>query len=174
MACPDIQIRESIKEDLPALEALYPAAFPDEDLLPLVRQLVDNRHDVLSLIGVAGGNVVAHAAFSECGIEGRGTGVALLGPVAVSPDWQRQGIGRHLIDEGVERVRTMGHARVLVLGDPEYYGRLGFTADDAVMPPYQLPEEWRSAWQSIKLLAAPLSGTLLVPEPWRPAALWLP
>ena len=33
----NIEIRESVQVDLSAIESLYPAAFPDEDLLPLVR-----------------------------------------------------------------------------------------------------------------------------------------
>ena len=65
---------------------------------------------------------------------------------------------------------------VCVLGDPAYYGRFGFEPDDRVAPPYPLPQEWRSAWQSLSLCGndRPARGTLSVPPPWRQPALWAP
>ncbi len=174
MIAPAVQVRESTRNDLPALESLYPAAFREEDLLPLVRQLVAERPDVNSIVAEADGGVVAHAAFSDCGVDGRAARVALLGPAAVSPDWQRRGLGGKLIRSGIERTIEAGFARVMVLGDPGYYRRFGFEADTEVKPPYELPEKWRTAWQSIRLSDANVAGTLMVPEPWRPKELWLP
>ncbi|WP_416897627.1 MAG: GNAT family N-acetyltransferase [Minwuia sp.] len=170
-----IGIRESVPDDLTALEALYPAAFPEEDLLPLVRQLADGRDGILSLVAVLEDSIVAHLALSACGIAGTDHRVALLGPAAVAPGRQGEGIGDALIRDGLDRLRKAGFVRVQVLGDPNYYSRFGFRPDRDVRPPYRLPDEWRDAWQFQPLDGnAAISGDLTVPEPWLPEALWQP
>ena len=78
----------------PASTPSYRDAFPDEDLLPLVRELMADPERVLSLVATARGAAAAHIAFTACGIDGRPDKVALLGPLAVAPDRQRQGVGR--------------------------------------------------------------------------------
>ncbi|MGB0627212.1 MAG: hypothetical protein ACPGQ5_11645 [Alphaproteobacteria bacterium] len=49
----NIEIRESDPADTAAIERLYPAAFPDEDLLPLLRNLLADRDDVTSRVATA-------------------------------------------------------------------------------------------------------------------------
>ena len=51
-----------------------------------------------------------------------------LAPVAVLPLFQRKGIGSELIHAGIERCKERRMAAVIVLGDPRYYGRFGFTS----------------------------------------------
>ena len=64
---------------------------------------------------------------------------------------------------------------VCVLGDPEYYSRLGFAEETGIEPPYPLPEEWLGAWQSRPLGSAPsATGTLSLPSAWMHAELWGP
>ncbi len=50
----------------------------------------------------------------------------LLGPLAVEPSRRSQGIGRALIDQGLERAAELGHGLVLLVGDLPYYSRAGF------------------------------------------------
>ncbi len=171
-----IDIRESLADDVAAIEALYPKAFPDEDLLPLVRSLLEEESLVLSLVGMAGEVLAGHVLFTTCGLAGKTASVALLGPIAVAPDRQRRGIGGALVRAGLQRLNNAGTQRVCVLGDPAYYGRFGFAPDDRIAPPYPLPEEWRGAWQSLSLRTGepPLQGQLSVPQPWRQPALWAP
>ena len=65
----------------------------------------------------------------------------LLGPVAVHPTHQGEGIGAWLIREGIERARARGWQRMLLVGDAPYYGRFGFARLSAVtMPPPTNPE----------------------------------
>lgn len=171
-----IDIRESLPTDATSIEELYPNAFPDEDLLPLVRDLLREEPVVLSLVGIADKTVVGHVIFTTCGIAGRPEKVALLAPLAVAPAWQRRGIGSALAHAGVRRLEAAGTSHVYVLGDPAYYSRLGFVPEDSVAPPYPLPEEWRGAWQSLGLGGdkPPLHGKLSVPQTWRQPALWAP
>ncbi len=170
------EIRESLPGDQPAIEALYPAAFPDEDLLPLVRALLQDKEAVLSLVAMQGSSLAGHVAFTHCRMSGNSSGIALLGPLAVEPARQRQGIGSTLVRTGLQRLGNAGVAQVTVLGDPAYYARFGFAPESRVAPPYALPSEWRGAWQSLTLAraAASLEGTLSVPPPWRDQALWAP
>ena len=73
-----LETRESLPGDLTSIEALYPQAFPDEDLRPLVEDLLRDRQDVLSLVGIIGEALVGHAVFTTCGLAGRRDKVALL------------------------------------------------------------------------------------------------
>lgn len=174
--CIGIDVREGGQSERALIEALYPKAFPDEDLLPLVRDLLGEDAGVLSLVGLAGEALAGHVLFTTCGIVGRADSVALLGPLAVDPDRQRRGIGSALIRAGLRHLEDTSTIRVCVLGDPAYYGRFGFQAEDDVTPPYPLPNEWCGAWQSLDLDRSkpPLRGRLAVPKPWRPHALWAP
>ncbi len=171
-----LEIRESRPDDATGIEQLYPGAFPDEDLLPLVRELLGQESIVLSLVGIADQALAGHVLFTPCNLAEIPETVALLGPLAVAPAWQRQGVGTTLVGTGLQRLESAGMARVYVLGDPAYYSRFGFAPDAGVKPPYPLPEAWRDAWQSLGLRGdkTPLSGQLSVPPPWRRRALWGP
>lgn len=170
MTCP--KARASKPTDLPGLEALYPVAFPDEDLVALMRALTVEP-DVLSLVLDQSGEVIGHVVFTPCRIADSRATLALLGPLAIHPQWQKQGLGGSLVREGLARLRKQGAVGVLVLGDPDYYGRFGFVAEPDIAPPHPLPAEWAGAWQSLALGDEPLSeGQLKVPTVWDDPKLW--
>jgi putative acetyltransferase len=172
----DIEIRESAAGDRAAIEALYPEAFPQEDLLPLVAALLREGHGVLSLVAQRGRSLLGHGAFTMCRVEGSNARAVLLGPLAVAAAAQQRGVGSAIVRAGLERLKREGVAWVFVLGDPAYYRRFGFAPENLVAPPYALPEEWRDAWQSVSLGGGrPLAGgKLSVPTVWRKPALWGP
>lgn len=169
-----IEISDSVPQDSAAIELLYPAAFPDENLLPLVRDLLQDSAIGISLVATIDSQIVGHVIFTRCGITGSSVNVSLLGPLAVLPDRQRQGIGSAIVRAGLQRLEDAGVRLVCVLGDPAYYGRLGFVPESSVKPPYDLPAEWEGAWQSQNLgnTRAPDVGTLSVPRQWRQPELW--
>ena len=78
----------------------------------------------LSLVAEREGEVVGHVAFSSA-LVGGDSGWLALGPVAVRPDRQREGIGARLIEAGLAQLRG-GAPGCVVLGDPGYYARFGF------------------------------------------------
>jgi putative acetyltransferase len=120
--------------------------------------------------------LAGHIIFTPCGLDHGNDRVALLGPLAVMPSLQRQGIGRALIRAGFDRLAQGRVRRVLVLGDPAYYGRFGFLPEDSILPPYDLPAAWAAAWQSIPLGAdgVRIAGKLRPPVAWLQPALWSP
>lgn len=146
-----VEIRQSPVAGMPASEHLYPAAFPDEDLVPLVRRLLMHDPRILSLVAQAGQHVAGHILFKLCGITNSDIQAALLAPLAFAPEHQRQGIGTALISESLHQLESGGVGQVFVLGDPAYYDRSGFKPETGAAPPYPLPEQWRQAWQSLSI-----------------------
>jgi putative acetyltransferase len=159
-----------------ALDALYRAAFPEEDLLPLLADLSEDRATVRSLCGLVGEDLVAHCVFTLCTLGGEDQPAALLGPLAVAPRWQRKGFGTALMRHGFKTLGDSRVSQIFVLGDPNYYRPIGFRAEEAVRPPFPLPPDWREAWQSLILEGqAPSNpGKLIVPKVWRRPELWAP
>jgi predicted N-acetyltransferase YhbS len=63
-------------------------------------------------------------------LEGAEEVMTLVGPVAVDPACQRSGIGRALMARLIDAAHTHGHDALIMIGDPEYYGRFfGFSAE---------------------------------------------
>lgn len=170
------EIRESAPAESGAIESLYPEAFPDEDLLPLVRDLLQDSAVTTSLVGVIESLIVGHAIFTKCAVTGTNFRAALLGPLAVAPAWQKQGIGSAIVRTGLRRLAETDVSLVFVLGDPAYYKRFGFLPDSRVEPPFRLPVEFNDAWQSQSVgnIKAAISGKLSVPRQWLQPALWAP
>ena len=77
----------------------------------------------------------------------------LLGPVAVHPTRQGEGLAGHLIAASMDCAQAQGWARVMLVGDAPYYGRFGFEQlEGVVMPPPTNPER--------------VLGHALVPDAW--------
>lgn len=169
-----LEVRPSRPADAAALDMLYGAVFPDEELRPMVRALEALDADVISLIADAEGAVVGHVAFTLCGVAGADVRVALLGPLAVHPSWRKRGLGAALVRAGLADAAEAQARGALVLGDPAYYARFGFAPERRIAPPYALPDGWADAWRSLSLTEAPLEldGELLAPPPWRRPELW--
>lgn len=70
----------------------------------------------------------------------------LLAPIGVLPEYQRGfGVGRELMQAGIEQLRSMGTEAIFVLGVPTYYPQYGFTPTDKQTPYPDLltiPESW--------------------------------
>lgn len=172
----DLHIRKSDADDLPSLARLYGAAFPSEDLSPLLRDLMFEPDVALSLAGNVQGCLCAHVAFTRCSVAHCAASFALLGPLAVSDPQRGKGIGGALVRHGLDVMRDAGTAAIFVLGNPRFYSRLGFATEAAILPPYALPEAWQGAWQSLALLTPPhgCRGLLRVPPAWMRPGLWAP
>lgn len=80
----------------------------------------------ISLVAERSNQVIGHIAFSPVQLSDGSTHWYGLGPVAVLPALQHQGIGKALIHSGLAALQALGAAGCVVLGDPNYYGRFGF------------------------------------------------
>ena len=70
-----------------------------------------------------------------------GAPVLLLGPIAVHPTRQGEGLGALLIRDSLDRAARAGWARVMLVGDAPYYARMGFgKLVDVTMPPPTNPD----------------------------------
>ena len=123
-----IRIRSELPEDVEAIYSLNEEAFEGTAEANLVNSLRTSNAMTLSLVAIKNNEIVGHIAFSPVTIESDQATVNAVGlaPMAVSPEFQRSGIGSQLVEEGLNRIRTAGHDLVVVLGHPEYYPRFGF------------------------------------------------
>jgi putative acetyltransferase len=119
-----IEIRDEQPDDIAAIRAVNLEAFGQADEGRIVDALRANGAATLSLVAVDNGTVVGHIMFSPLSVGAvQGAG---LGPMAVRPTQQRQGIGSRLVEAGVARLRASGCPFIVVLGHPEFYPRFGF------------------------------------------------
>ena len=70
------------------------------------------------------------------------TQLVLVGPVAVHPDRQNEGHGSRLMQRMLEAALDIGDPPMVMVGDAEYYGRFGFSADATAG--WQMPGPWES------------------------------
>ena len=80
----------------------------------------------VSLVAEASGRVIGHIAFSPVALSDGTPAWYGLGPVSVLPPFQRQGVGRALIHEGLARLKAMGAQGCCLVGHPDYYRQFGF------------------------------------------------
>lgn len=177
-----MHITEATTHDLDHVLAVERAAFGQEEEATLTAELLGDAsaQPSLSLLAWDGERPIGHILFTAARIEGAGEGisVALLAPLAVVPEAQRQGVGGALIEHGLAELRRRGVALVFVLGHPEYYPRHGFepAGVQGLDAPYPIPEELAGAWMVQALQPGVLGevrGTVICadalskPEYWR-------
>jgi len=80
----------------------------------------------LSLVAEIAGRITGHIAFSPVTISDGAKDWYGLGPISVLPGYQKQGIGKALVNEGVSLLKEMGGQGCALVGDPNYYNRFGF------------------------------------------------
>lgn len=83
----------------------------------------------LCFVAEAGGRLAGAVYYSKAVIrqkDGRKREVLTFGPLAVAPEFQRQGVGTALIEHTVKLARSTGYPAVIICGSPAYYSRFGF------------------------------------------------
>lgn len=130
-------LRPETASDALAIRALVSAAFHDAphasgteaDIVDALRK---DGALTISLVCTVADEIIGHVAFSPVVVEHGADGWFGLGPVAVQREYRGQGVGRRLIELGLGSLRARGAGGCVVLGDPAYYRRFGFTADPTV------------------------------------------
>jgi len=121
-------IRAEEPGDNSSVRRVNELAFERPQEADLVDALREKARPCISLVALVGGEIVGHIFFSPVTVEGEDATFMAMGlaPMAVAPEYQRQGVGSLLVREGLEKCKLIGHYVVFVLGHPEYYPRFGF------------------------------------------------
>lgn len=152
-------IRPEETADAEAVAAVHDAAFGRAVEGRIVAALRRGARPLVSLVAAVDGAVVGHVVCSPVAIDGRTHPLAMgLGPVGVLPAHQRRGVGAALVGAAVERCRDLGASVVVVLGDPAYYGRVGFVPAAPLGLTY--PHPGAEAHFQARVLRAPRPGVV--------------
>jgi len=82
----------------------------------------------LSLVAELEGQLVGYIILSKIHIDSSNhlIDALSLGPVAVLPEFQKQGIGGQLIKKAHKIAKSLGHEIIILLGHKDYYPRFGY------------------------------------------------
>jgi putative acetyltransferase len=122
----ELSVRPEQKADVDVIRRVHESAFGSLLEAELVDNLQAEGDAVLSLVAWCDGEICGHVLFSRLrALEARGL----------------RGVGTALVRDGLARLMGDGEDLVLVLGDPDFYGRFGFTAKAAgvFQTPYDGP-----------------------------------
>ncbi|MFQ4147756.1 N-acetyltransferase [Arthrobacter sp. LAPM80] len=144
-------IRREGPGDRPEILAVVEAAFPEPVEAKLLRELFASREYIpaLSLVAeAANGEILGHVITTR-GWIGKANSLG-LGPIAVAPGYQRQGVGSALMHATIAAANGMGEPSLVVLGSTEYYPRFGFVPADSmgINPP---DPSWGSHFMALAL-----------------------
>lgn len=132
----EIVLRNETPADYRAVETLTRDAFwnqyapgCNEHYLLHVMREADAFLPELDIVAEVGGRIVGNIVYTRAkivGDQGQSWEVLSFGPISVLPEYQRQGIGRKLIEHTRELAQALGYRAILIYGDPAVYGKVGF------------------------------------------------
>jgi len=128
---PKIVVRSETDADVSAIAEVTVAAFKTLEISNHTEQFIiaalrAAKALTVSLVAEVDGRVIGHIAFSPVTISDGTRNWYGLGPVSVLPEYQRQGIGKALIREGLSRLKDMNAQGCCLVGHPDYYRKFGF------------------------------------------------
>ena len=174
-----IIIREEKSDQAPA-QLIQKAAFGADEEANLTQNLLfdPSAQPSLSLLAYYDEQPVGHILFSRVSLAHHpNIQASLLAPLAVLPEFQRQGIGLALIRAGLEELKQRGDTLAFVLGHINYYPKAGFFPAHTlgIAAPYPIEESLGDAWM-VHTLGNPqpkkfsthviCANTLMRPEYW--------
>lgn len=162
-----LKIRRSTESDRIAISGIHASAFGQEqgqEIVELVNGLLDDETaaPLLSLVAEIEGRLVGHILFTLAKLQyDQKISARILAPLAVSSDFQSEGVGGALIREGLKQLAESGVDLVFVLGHPDYYPKFGFQTAGLLgfEAPHPIPSEHEDAWM-VRELTAGLIGRI--------------
>lgn len=139
-----MRIRTQSADDDGAVRQVNEAAFPTPVEADLVERLRAEADPVISLVAEDDGAIVGHILFSPVTLAADSDFAAFaLGPMAILPARQRQGIGSNLVRAGLDECARLGCRAVFVLGHPDYYPHFGFVPASryGIFSQFEVPDE---------------------------------
>jgi len=130
-------IRKETQSDVRAITDITKAAFENHPYSNNTEQFIINALRAanaltVSLVAEIDGKLVGHIAFSPVTFSDGSENWYGLGPISVLPDCQKQGIGTKLVSEGLSLLKALGAEGCVLVGDPNYYKRFGFSNPDGL------------------------------------------
>lgn len=133
---PDVTIRQESPNDAKAIhdltrDAFAPKSFSNGSEASAIGKMRDAGQLILSLVAETD-RIIGHVAFSVVMVsqaEGDWYG---LGPIAVEEQFQRQGLGKQLVEAGLAALAQKDAAGCILTGNPDIYQQMGFTNDHAL------------------------------------------
>lgn len=124
-------IRDEKSTDYQTISDVTVAAFESMEISDHTEQFVVEALRLanaltVSLVAEVDGRVAGHIAFSPVSMSDGTRDWYGLGPVSVHPDYQRQGLGKALIQEGLARLKNLNAKGCCLVGHPQYYRQFGF------------------------------------------------
>ena len=129
-ANPGMVIRNETDADIGAISEVTIAAFETLEISNHTEQFIIEalraaKALTVSLVAELDGRLIGHIAFSAVTISDGTRNWYGLGPVSVSPEYQRKGVGKALTQEGLSRLKNLNAQGCCVVGHPEYYRKFG-------------------------------------------------
>jgi putative acetyltransferase len=123
-----IAIRHEVPGDFADVFQINAQAFGQLNEAQLVDRLRNKVIPSISLVASSDSQIIGHIFFTPVTIESEETifFALALGPMAVLPSFQHQGVGSKLVSRGLQECLSIGHPIVFVLGHPRFYSRFGF------------------------------------------------
>ncbi len=148
-------IRNETESDVKVISDVTKAAFEKHPISNHTEQFIINALRTsnalaISLVAEVDGKVVGHIAFSPVTISDGSQKWYGLGPISVLPEYQKRGIGKALMHEGLSRLKAIGAKGCVLVGDPKYYERFGFRS---------LPELTHEGVPQENVLTLPFGGS---------------
>jgi putative acetyltransferase len=127
----DVLIRRETEDDIEGITEVTTAAFATLEISNQTEHLVvlalrAANALTLSLVAELDQRVIGHIAFSPISISDGTQNWYGLGPVSVLPEYQRMGVGKALIQEGLKQLQALGAKGCCLVGHPDYYPKFGF------------------------------------------------
>ena len=149
----DIVIRETHENDFDDIIQVEKSSFGEDSAANLTAELLSDPsgEPKISLLAFDDDRTVGHILFTKCYIKDIESCplMHILAPLAVIPEYQNKGIGRLLINHGIEILKAMNSQLLFVLGHIEYYPKYGFINNATKLgyeAPYPIPSEVADAW----------------------------
>lgn len=152
--------------DASQIRDLLETSFPGYGEAVLVDRLRSDNDIDLSLVAEDQGVVIGYIAFSRLMVLGgeKPFHAQALAPLAVYPEYQQQGVATRLIREGHACLAAMGATLSVVLGEPGYYARFGYSHKRAA----HFDSDYQSPYlMALSFGAAPWEGQLVYPDAFR-------
>ena len=124
-------IRKEKSTDIEAITKVTIEAFKDHPVSGCTEQFIIKalraaKALTVSLVAELDGKIVGHIAFSPVKMSDDTKDWYGLGPISVLPVYQKQGIGKALINKGLSLLKNIKAQGCALVGDSEYYKRFGF------------------------------------------------